>query len=72
MLFDAPARQAFVLDLVSRDDLTNAIALNATISTRRQSLGLAAGGMIYGFTGRVGVLRSTPSHFGYYQSRLLP
>ena len=29
--FDAPARQAFVLEMVEREDLTNAIALNATM-----------------------------------------
>ena len=29
--FDAPARQAFVPELVTREDLTNAIALNSTM-----------------------------------------
>ena len=29
--FDAPARLAFVVELVEREDLTNAIALNATM-----------------------------------------
>ena len=29
--FDAPARQAFVLEMVDRKDLTNAIALNSTM-----------------------------------------
>jgi MFS family permease len=38
--FDAPARQAFVSEMVDRENLTNAIALNATI-------GPAIAGVIY-------------------------
>ena len=29
--FDAPARQAFVIELVDREDITNAVALNSTL-----------------------------------------
>lgn len=45
--FDAPARQAFVLELVAREDLTNAIALNATIFNLGILIGPAAAGVIY-------------------------
>lgn len=49
--FDAPARQAFVLELVERDDLTNAIALNSTMFNLATILGPAAGGIIYAASG---------------------
>ena len=49
--FDAPARQAFVLEMVSREDLPNAIALNSTMFNLGTSIGPAAGGMIYALVG---------------------
>ncbi|MDR7587234.1 MAG: MFS transporter [Armatimonadota bacterium] len=49
--FDAPARQAFVVDLVPRDDLTNAIALNATMFNAATTLGPAAAGWVYATLG---------------------
>jgi len=45
--FDAPARQAFVFDLVPREDLTNAIALNSTLFNAAVMLGPAAAGVVY-------------------------
>jgi MFS family permease len=45
--FDAPARQAFVLELVDRGALTNAIALNSTMFNIAIVLGPAVGGFIY-------------------------
>ena len=45
--FDAPARQAFVLEMVDREDLTNAIALNSTMFNLAMVLGPALGGLIY-------------------------
>ncbi len=45
--FDAPARQAFVLEMVARDDLTNAIALNATMFNLAVAIGPTAGGLTY-------------------------
>lgn len=42
--FDAPARQAFVLEMVDREDLTNAIALNSTMFNLAMVLGPALGG----------------------------
>ncbi|MFC2133759.1 MFS transporter [Bacteroidota bacterium] len=45
--FDAPARQAFVLEMVEREDLTNAIALNSTLFNTATAVGPAAGGIVY-------------------------
>ena len=45
--FDAPARQAFVVDLVDRADLTNAIALNSTMFQLATVVGPALAGITY-------------------------
>jgi MFS family permease len=45
--FDAPARQAFVSELVDREDLTNAVALNATMFNTALIVGPAIAGVIY-------------------------
>jgi MFS family permease len=49
--FDAPARQAFVLEMVAREDMTNAIALNSTMFNSAVVLGPAFGGLIYAWVG---------------------
>ena len=49
--FDAPARQAFVLELVNREDLTNAIALNSTIFNTATAVGPAIAGITYALFG---------------------
>lgn len=49
--FDAPARQAFVLEMVSREDLTNAIALNSTMFNLATAVGPAVAGMTYTLVG---------------------
>lgn len=49
--FDAPARQAFVLELVEREDLSNAIALNSTLFNSAVMLGPAAAGVMYMLVG---------------------
>jgi MFS family permease len=49
--FDTPARLAFVLEMVSRKDLTNAIALNGTMFNLSAMVGPAISGVIYGFLG---------------------
>jgi MFS family permease len=49
--FDAPARQAFILEMVGRDVLTNAIALNSTIFNIGTVIGPAIGGLIYSWLG---------------------
>jgi len=45
--FDAPARQSFVLEMVSREHLTNAIALNSTMFNAATVVGPAIGGLAY-------------------------
>lgn len=45
--FDAPARQAFVTELVDRSDLTNAIALNSSMINTATVIGPAVAGIIY-------------------------
>lgn len=49
--FDAPARQSFVVELVDREDLTNAIALNSTMFNSAVVLGPAIGAAIYAALG---------------------
>ena len=45
--FDAPARLAFVLEMVDREDLTNAIALNGTMFNSATAVGPAVAGFAY-------------------------
>jgi len=45
--FDAPARQAFVLEMVEREDLTNAIALNSAMFNSALVVGPAVAGITY-------------------------
>jgi len=49
--FDAPARHAFVPDMVGREDLTNAIALNSTIFNSATAIGPAVAGITYALVG---------------------
>ncbi len=49
--FDAPARQAFLLEMVDREVLTNAIALNAAMFTSAIVIGPAVGGLAYAWVG---------------------
>ena len=46
-----PARQAFVVDMVGRDDLTNAIGLNSAIFNSARLIGPALGGIVIGVVG---------------------
>jgi MFS family permease len=45
--FDVPARQAFVLELVSRKDMANAIALNSAMFNSATAVGPAVAGIVY-------------------------
>jgi MFS family permease len=45
--FDAPTRQAFVVELVDRQDLTNAIALNSIMFNAAVVVGPAVAGLTY-------------------------
>ncbi len=49
--FDAPARQAFVLELVQREDLGNAIALNSTMFQMATVVGPSVAGITYALAG---------------------
>ncbi len=49
--FDAPARQSFIAELVERKDLTNAIALNASLFNMGIVVGPAVAGLVYAWVG---------------------
>lgn len=49
--FDAPARQAFVNDLVPKEDLLNAIALNSMMFQSAAAVGPAVAGITYAVLG---------------------
>ena len=49
--FDAPARQAFTLEMVSREDLGNAIALNSAMFNSATAIGPAVAGLAYALFG---------------------
>jgi MFS family permease len=49
--FDAPARQAFVLEMVEHEDLTNAIALNGAMFNTATAVGPAVAGVTYALFG---------------------
>jgi MFS family permease len=45
-LFDNPARQTFMIEMVGRDDLPNAVSLNASVMNASRVVGPAIGGVI--------------------------
>ncbi len=49
--FDAPARQAFVVDMVAREDLQNAIGLNSAIFQMARIIGPTIAGITLAFVG---------------------
>ena len=49
--FDGPTRQIFIIELVGKEDLTNAIALNASIFHTATVLGPTIGGIVYALAG---------------------
>lgn len=49
--FDAPARQAFVVEMVGKDDLMNAIALNSGMVNGATAVGPAFAGVTYALFG---------------------
>lgn len=49
--FDAPARQSFVLEMVEREHLSNAIALNSTMFQMATVVGPAVAGLTYAVVG---------------------
>ncbi len=49
--FDMPTRQAFVVEMVGREDLPNAVALNSSIFNMARIIGPGLGGLIIAFVG---------------------
>lgn len=49
--FDLPGRQSFYVELVGRDDLMNAIALNSSVFNAARIVGPAAAGLVIGYFG---------------------
>ncbi len=49
--FDIPMRQAFVVEMVGKDDLMNAIALNSSIFNAARVIGPAIAGLLIGTVG---------------------
>jgi predicted MFS family arabinose efflux permease len=49
--FDAPARISFVVELVEREDLGNAVALNSTMFNLGSATGPAVAGVVYAWLG---------------------
>jgi len=49
--FDIPARQAFIMDMVGREDLINAIALNSAMFNASRVIGPAVAGILVGAIG---------------------
>jgi MFS family permease len=45
-LFDNPARQTFVMEMVGRDDLPNAVSLNSVVMNASRVVGPAIGGLV--------------------------
>jgi predicted MFS family arabinose efflux permease len=48
---DMPARQTFIIEMVGRDDLMNAIALNSSIFNAARAIGPAIAGILIGAAG---------------------
>ena len=49
--FDMPGRQSFVVEMVGKEDLRNAIALNSAVFNSARMVGPAVGGVIIGILG---------------------
>ncbi|MDX1415448.1 MAG: MFS transporter [Candidatus Promineifilaceae bacterium] len=56
MAIDHPARRAFLVDIVNREDLANAVALNATVFNVSSLIGFAAGGVLIATIGVGGTM----------------
>jgi MFS family permease len=52
--FDIPTRQSFVVDMVGKDDLMNAIALNSSLFNGARVFGPAIAGILIGVIGMTG------------------
>ena len=52
--FDIPTRQSFVIEMVGKDDLMNAIALNSSLFNGARVFGPALAGVLIGIIGLTG------------------
>ncbi|HET9782228.1 MAG TPA: MFS transporter [Candidatus Dormibacteraeota bacterium] len=50
-VFDVPARQAFIIEMVGKQDLTNAIALNSSVFNASAVIGPSVAGVVIAFLG---------------------
>jgi len=50
-LFDVPARQSFIIEMVGREDLVNAIALNSSVFNASAAIGPAIAGFVIAAVG---------------------
>jgi MFS family permease len=50
-VFDVPARQAFIVEMVGKRDLTNAIALNSSVFNASAVIGPSLAGLVIAFAG---------------------
>ncbi len=67
--FDIPARQAFLVDLVGKDDLMNAIVLNSSMFNAARIVGPAVAGVLIGASGiAMGLLLNGISYFAVIAS----
>ncbi len=63
--FDIPARQSFIVELVGKDDLMNAIALNSSLFNAARVIGPAIGGIVISlFSAPMCFLLNTFSYLG--------
>ena len=75
--FDIPTRQSFVVDMVGKPDLMNAIALNSSMFNGARIIGPALAGLLIGFAGLAGCfflngLSYVAVIIGYFAMRLPP
>ena len=52
-MFDNPARQTFVIEMVGKDDLPNAVSLNSIVMNGARVIGPAIGGVLIATVGSV-------------------
>ncbi|GIV88911.1 MAG: MFS transporter [Chloroflexus sp.] len=69
--FDAPARQAFTVEMVGREDLLNAIALNSSIFNGARTVGPALAGMVVAWIGEGPAFLFNALSFGAVLTSLL-
>ncbi|WP_298819999.1 MFS transporter [Chloroflexus sp.] len=69
--FDAPARQAFTVEMVGREDLLNAIALNSSIFNGARTMGPAVAGIVVAWIGEGPAFLFNALSFGAVLTSLL-